>query len=786
MANIATLHSFGGSANPIGSGEGFTASGGTFKELGGAAVPNDFGVDSTLDWATAWTETTNPTKGYSMRLTVGGGCEQGTVLHLRFDVVDANNYSYVKIEFGGIQLYSDLYNDKVSLWQVTAGVAAQIQGKSGLRYLQEDPGDLRHYQLVAGSAITLIKVYNQLIVKFTAHDTIDGYDWNTDIIVLREDYTPATTTGKTGFTHVGGSDTTTISLWQGELTTAYFRSASGDDANNGRQAAPFATFKKLRETVDAGQIGFLSGNFSENLSNTTSSLYKNGTSYQDAPTFLPLAGEAITQTNNGGSGSAGIQSFTSTSRVPAVYQVFCGWTIDAGGVAGSNKECVRMIGQIPGDDTTHVNKYMRFQEITGIRATGGACFSWHHQTYYDGGATYNSPPTSSTYDTRPHYIDCIAKYGDNGAASPAVNNAHGYYLNDWYITMDYCQSMFHRGAPGKFAHGTSNGPFGLGVQVVNHCRNRFFYAYRCGYGWNSERGANNVFGSMFEEMGYKENGTPWGENIAAAFGCAILMQSNDARIIASIAINNYYAGFMIDAVNIGTVLNSKFINLTAYGNHYNYTIRTQNNTTKLVDNTLFMNCSAYAATNRWSTDAADYKREGAFDTNTTFTTNHETASTGFGSVFGNPLFLGPGSKNFGLQEGSPLEASGSDASAYHSVDYKRKPLPQSSWHIGAIAPSTPVGLIVDDPGGTPHLQWAAKSGVAKTRIFVEWSGNKRWWEALDDPAGGVKSNGTGPFNVISASPVQLPASTVKFSIRQYDGSGVALENETAQIEWDNS
>ena len=95
------------------------------------------------------------------------------------------------------------------------------------------------------------------------------------------------------------------------------------------------------------------------------------------------------------------------------------------------------------------------------------------------------------------------------------------------------------------------------------------------------------------------------------------------------------------------------------------------------------------------------------------------------------------------------------------------------------------GLRVLDPAGDPALAWDEQVGVSKTRVFVQWSGKKRWWEA-PDAAGGLKADGSGVFNEIAVSPVILPAADLKFSIRQYDGSGDPLEAETDQIDWDNS
>ena len=96
----------------------------------------------------------------------------------------------------------------------------------------------------------------------------------------------------------------------------------------------------------------------------------------------------------------------------------------------------------------------------------------------------------------------------------------------------------------------------------------------------------------------------------------------------------------------------------------------------------------------------------------------------------------------------------------------------------------PTGLQVIDAETAPKLRWDAEAGVDAVRIFVEWSGNKRWWEAPAS-AGGVVADGSGTFNTIANSPIVLPAQTLQISVRQYDGA-TPLEAETAQIEWDNS
>lgn len=96
----------------------------------------------------------------------------------------------------------------------------------------------------------------------------------------------------------------------------------------------------------------------------------------------------------------------------------------------------------------------------------------------------------------------------------------------------------------------------------------------------------------------------------------------------------------------------------------------------------------------------------------------------------------------------------------------------------------PTGLQVIDVETAPKLIWDHEEGVDKVRVFVEWGGNKRWWEAPNSETLGTQSDGSGRFNEIAESPIVLPATDLLFSIRQYDGE-TPLEDETGQIEWDN-
>lgn len=103
-----------------------------------------------------------------------------------------------------------------------------------------------------------------------------------------------------------------------------------------------------------------------------------------------------------------------------------------------------------------------------------------------------------------------------------------------------------------------------------------------------------------------------------------------------------------------------------------------------------------------------------------------------------------------------------------------------------MAGEADTGLRIITPSTDPRLVWDLKTGATRNRVFVEWGGKKRWWEAPTDDTLGVNADGSGRMNAIDDGSLQLPSEALKFSIRQYDVSDNPLEDETEQIDWDNS
>ena len=757
MAAIATLHTFGGTGFT-----GFTNAGGTLTESGGSAVPSTPSSDSSLYYNTANTEVSNSTRttGTVAKITLSGGLETGSKVRVWLGTDEDNNV-YAELTKGGVTVFADVLDDVIRLGRRTGGVDSDIMNDTPLQYMQLERGHLRHYVMQAGDSFSITKVLDQYIVKYSPTDPIDNRDTTVeDVIILSESDGAATAAStKMGFTLKGGTHTNGIALFQGGNVNVKFTQTTGSDTNNGTYTSPYKTLKKLMENVGVGEIGFIrGGTYSEGVgeggNSPFNSTFADGTMWEDAPLFMPYGEEAVQQNYGGGVAHYYVKGFLK-------FRYLYNWVMDG---QDSALDIIKVWGQGVGG-TGVSNHHMRLHRMTARKVGGHSGITNPGSAISLGFGVSSGTPSGFDLDKYHHFLDC--NISDNDYVSASKTGGTGMYSQGSYFLMEYCQTSRNYGDGYKiFDSGHISGTPAYttcNYNVVRYHRsdaNRF-------YGGLNTSGTGNITHSGI----YSHSTDP-----SSGSGIMIGYGGLDALVYNNLCYGNAAGGISIE-VHFGpfAITGAKVLNNTSYGNKWNFQIV---GTALDVITPLFMNNTAYGAL------MADFRNTAT--STPTFTTNHETASTGFGSVFGNPLYMNTATKDFRLQDGSPLKTAGSDASANLSKDFERKPLPQGSWHIGAYAIETPVGLTVINPSTTPALSWSAQGGVAKTRIFVEWSGNKRWWEATDDATAGVQSNGSGAFNVISNSPLALPASVVKFSIRQYDGGGSPLESETAQIEWNNT
>lgn len=758
MAAIPTLHTFGGTGFT-----GFTNAGGTITESGGSAVPSTPASDSSLykDAANVEVSNTSSLTGTTAKITLSGGLEEGSKIRVWLGTDEDNNV-YAELEKGGVTVFSDLKDDIIRLGRRTSGVDALISDDTPLQYLQRERGHLRHYRMQAGDKFSLTKVLNQYIVKFSPTDPIDGRDTTVeDMIILSEtDGAASAASSKIGFTLKGGTHTNGIALFQGGSITAKVTSTTGSDANNGTYSSPYQTLKHLMENVQVNQVGFIRGGtysegVGEGIGEPFNSTFYNGTSWEDAPLFMPFGEESVQQNYSGAGANYYIKGFMT-------YRYLYNWVMDGQDAA---RDIIKVWAQNAGSSGVTPNR-CRLHRMT-TRKVGG-----HSGTSNPGSAVsfslgvFSGTANADDINKYHHLIDC--DMSDNDFVSSSKTGGTGMYSQGSYYVMEYCQTNNNFGdgykifdsdnVPGYGQYATCN--FNI-VRFHRSNGNRL-------YGGLNSSGTGNITHS-----GIYANST----DASSGSGIMIGYGGLNALVYNNICYGNAAAGISIE-VNFGPgdITGAKIINNTCYGNNWNFQII---GSTHAVVTPLFKNNTAHSAV------TANFRNTAT--STPTFTNNHEDASTGFGSVFGDPLFNNLLTFDFRLKDGSPLRTSGADASSDGvAQDFERKPLPQGSWHIGAYAPETPQGLTILNAETAPALSWNAQAGVATTRIFVEWNARKRWWEAPDDATAGVQSNGTGTFNLLSNSPVTLPASIVQFSIRQYNSTGSPLEDETEQIEWDNS
>jgi hypothetical protein len=204
MSVIAQVHGFDGTGFI-----GFTELGGGVSEASGSLIADNSAINCGLLRNAVFTETnTNAaigTKGTIHKFTLGNTPTDGSKIRFIVRWVDANNYHYAELHKGGITIFADLKNDRVTLWKRAAGLEAQIGGSTALLDGQIATGDMRHGVFEAGDAVTIMKCLNQYVVKVSATDPLDGVDW-VDLIHLTEsDGAVAAEVRQAGVIFVGGN-----------------------------------------------------------------------------------------------------------------------------------------------------------------------------------------------------------------------------------------------------------------------------------------------------------------------------------------------------------------------------------------------------------------------------------------------------------------------------------------------------------------------------------------------------------------------------------------------------
>lgn len=423
------------------------ANGGFQNDGSGYSQPTSYAADRGAIYDTALTEDgTNWTTGTWFGVEYGGGFENGAVWQQIYDWVDWNNYRYVKIKWGGVTLFNDVYHDCVQLWKVVAGVHSQLTSDDALGILQEEAGHLRTYKLQnRGSVypkVAILTAKDQHIVFVSVKDTITAttgpHERDREYMpVLKATDTRTTTSGKTGLYSVAGSQTIVARACKAELVTLKWQKTAangGSDSNSGSFTSPYLTSAKLVKNTLANGFGFsCAGTHTGIVSNISGGSTPSGTSHEDKPWIFGYSTDAVIWRGN----STAVYYVKGNVQ----YRGFYGMEWDGN---DTTKDVLYLWAQAAGGSGL-TPKYHDFHRIHFRRARNGNNILIIH-------GTFSGTATGSEYNQYHHWMDCTSS--ETTDADFGVNGAHGFYCESSYNVVEFCTLRDNQGDGGKFSLGT--------------------------------------------------------------------------------------------------------------------------------------------------------------------------------------------------------------------------------------------------------------------------------------------------------------------------------------------
>lgn len=721
MAAITVYDSFTGSSNPLSTGDGWRVTQGTgFQETGGYALPKSYAADQEMVSTTTYSEdATNWSTGLITKFEFEdtlGAWDDGTVWHCIVRWLDANNYDYVKVYWGGLSIYTDLNDDGVELWSVRSGVHAQVSASHAVDPRLSVAGHAGHYQFRNRSttlypAITVVCARDMYLIKATMKDPHHSYDVE-DYVLMYATLTPATYNGAVGIRSVAGTQSIVCRSVKAQLVNvAWTHGATGNDANAGHYNAPYKTVKKLVEETTVNEYGFVrSGTYTETFSSGTATFPK-GTSQEDKPWIAAYSNHVVNMAS----------SYISVHGDYS-YRGWCGLAFDAA-YAVLNRDIFKLDAQAIGG-TGATTKYWDWAYCSFQRPHGLNCIFIGQGTWYTGTAPYNQSPTTAEY-VQGHRI--YKGEMQKGSAQTSSNPGGGLYNEASSVLFEYMHSHDHGENGGRHRYGTSTGV--NGVRVTNNNVTRFCKFYNNEqYGFYVGSGDGNVMD--FNES--YDNGTTDGS------GLAVLAGATSAYVRCNIAYRNGATGtqhgnIVIESFSGGTITDVYMDRNTSYGG-YNYGIAN-------------LQSGAGVTTGARITNNVDYG-----NTNTAFSTtgtaSWATDANNWDDANGDPKFTDPTSSDFTLLSSSSLIEGGSAQAWTLTSDFWRRPSPQTVViDIGATE-------FPDPPQENPVIVIATTAEGAITQlislpgILIDGDGDALYVDGVFDaltPVVTATDSGTGVF-----------------------------------------
>ena len=336
------------------------------------------------------------------------------------------------------------------------------------------------------------------------------------------------------------------------------------------------------------------------------------------------------------------------------------------------KNLIKVWAQNVGSAGTTPNRY-RLHRITAQKVGGSTGITNPDFAVSFGIGVFSGTANAADLDKYHHILDC--SFSDNDYVSASKTGGTGFYSQGSYYLMEYTRTNNNFGDGYKIFDAEGVG----GYAAYTTCNNNIVRFHRSDgndkYGGINSSGTDNVIHS-----GIYSNAV----NISTGSGIMIGYGGINALVYNNICYGNASGGISIE-VDFGpsNITGAKVLNNTCYDNKWNYQVV---GSLRTVVTPLFQNNSAYLAT------TADFRNTAT--STPTFTTNHETATTGFGAFFGDPLFVAIGSVFLINSVSSPLYQNGTNPTAYLTEDFSRRPVPQqAAYEIGAYAyPSPFTGL----------------------------------------------------------------------------------------------
>lgn len=734
MAAITTLDTFGGSSDPLTTGDGWTIFEGTgFSEGSGYATPKSYAADQGMVWSTAFTEDgTNFSTGLIAKWEFddsGSNWTDGAVWRGIVRYQDANNYDYVKIMWGGLSIYTDLNDDGVELWTVRSGTHTQMTADSGVYYKLSAAGHLGHYQLQNRSttfypSVTLLCMRDMYAVMVSAKDPYHNFDQK-DFVVMWARATPATYAGKVGLYSVAGTQTVVCRSVQAQLVNLKWVAKTGSDSNAGTYTAPYLTLVKAVAETSANEYAVVRvGSYTETLSYASHTIPL-GTSTEDRPRLFTYGNEVVTFRASG----------TSTGcinvRGDYSYRGWHGFDFD-GAYARDNTDVIKLWAQAVGGSGA-TTKYWEFSHCLLRRPHGLNCLFIGQGTFYSGSSPFDQSPTTSEYEQFHHVHRCEFKEGSPQGSS---NPGGGIYNEASKCVFEYFTSHNHGENGGRSRYGTSTGL--NGVKVTNNNITRFAKLYNNEqYGWYVGSGANNVMDYI---LSYS-NGTTDGS------GLAVLGGADTTYVRWNVTYDNGKAG--TEHGNIAIELSSTSDidgpviidhNVSYGGKKYGIaaldsgsgtpgTYRITNNVDRSNGTTDFFTNGSSS----WATD----------------TNNHDSNDS-------DPLWNDPANGDFTLQNvSSPLVEGGSVESWTLPYDFGRRPVPQDNGSNAAdIGPYEYPEPNANDPAVTLPSTFSVTINVPKVLVGVAVNDDDgdidEVWGIVDNETSGFSATESGGATFVGA------------------------------------